>query len=152
MQLARRGQVRSALVVQGCVIWSSNQLLSELARGWWGVCPARLSDVPIPQPSPDPPGKGAELAGGSLMAGAHPPLGRSGRNGSGRNGTTRRTRGLAHVGSRSSGRTGGSTVDEGSTDDAAAAIAEGVALWTECWSRRAPLAVEACPGGPSPLW
>ena len=84
------------------------------------------------------------------MAGAHPPLGRSGRNGSGRNGTTRRTASsLAHVGSRSSGRTGGSTVDEGSTDDAAAAIAEGVALWTECWSRRAPLAVEACPGAES---
>ena len=156
LQLARRGRVRCALVVQGCAVWTSHQLLAEVARGSWGLCAARRDDVPIPQP-PDLPSKDSAL-GGSLMAGAHPPRGRSAAAGTGRSGTTRRTASsLAHVGSRSSGRTGRSNSDSALTeamDKAATAASEGVALWTECWSRRHPLAVEVYPGSPNlnPLW
>ena len=143
MQLARRGKVRSALVVQGCAVWSSAQLLSEVARGSWGICHARRDDVPIPKPAAAP----GECGGASLKAGAHPPtIGRrTGRNSS----TTRRTTGssFVHVGSRSSGRTGSDTtplVDEG-----VAVVEEGVALWAECWRARSPIAVE---GFSNPLW
>ena len=58
MQLARRGQVRSALVVQGCVIWSSNQLLSELARAAGGGSAPRDSATCLsPSHPPIRPGK-----------------------------------------------------------------------------------------------
>jgi hypothetical protein len=44
------GRVLRAAVVQGCAIWSTMQLLSEMSRQQWGLCRAREGDVPFTTP------------------------------------------------------------------------------------------------------
>lgn len=44
------GRVLRAAVVQGCAIWSTMQLLSEMSRHQWGLCRAREGDVPFTTP------------------------------------------------------------------------------------------------------
>lgn len=54
-------RVVRSLRVEGVAVWSSEQLLSEVSRGRWGVCDGRASDLPWP----------AHASGGAVaMAGA----------------------------------------------------------------------------------
>ena len=48
VRLASLGRVCGALVIEGVSLWSSQQLLTEVARGGWGICHGKLGDVPLP--------------------------------------------------------------------------------------------------------
>mmetsp|Transcript_128496 Transcript_128496/g.209343 ORF Transcript_128496/g.209343 Transcript_128496/m.209343 type:complete len:156 (+) Transcript_128496:3-470(+) len=51
VQAAQDAPVTGVLMLQGCAVWSSMQLLSEISRHRWGLCEAKSDDLPFAEGS-----------------------------------------------------------------------------------------------------
>ena len=108
-----------ALVVQGCAVWSTAQLLSEISRHKWGLASAAVADLPF---DAEPPSNGvAPWSADQTESSAEAPTGTTEDDAS------------------------APAADDTALLDASRAIRE-PALWQACWRDRRPACTAGMPG------